>query len=91
MNRLLLQDEQTAAVLDAIETAAVLDAMGIPVEKHDIKNALYHSSNFGIIYDLIGAQRKRMFISENSDIEMNKQEEWNKIMVFFRHELRNRE
>ena len=61
------------------------------VEKHDIKNALYHSSNLGIIYDLIGDQRMRRFIAENSNTEMNEQENWNKIMVFLRCELRNRE
>ena len=61
------------------------------VETHDIKNALYHSSNLGIIYDLIGAQRQRKFISENSGSRMNEQEEWNNIMTFLRRELRNRE
>ena len=61
------------------------------VEKHDIKHILYHPCNLGIIYDLLGSQRKRRFINENSDIEMNEQEEWKRIMLFLRREIRNRE
>ena len=48
-------------------------------EKHCIGDVLYHPSNLGIIYDLIGAQRKRKFTSKNIKIKMNSQETWDKL------------
>ena len=61
------------------------------VEKHDIKNILYHPCNLGIIYDLIGSQRKMRFIKKSIDVKMNQQEEWEKLMVFLKREIRERE
>ena len=69
-------DEKLISIISQLVNA--MSELQFLVEKHSIKNDLYLSSNLGIIYDLIGAQRKRRFINENSDIEMNKQEEWEK-------------
>ena len=69
-------DEKLIPVIAQLVNA--MSELQFLVEKHDIKSILYHPSNLGIIYDLIGAQRKRRFINENSDIEMNEQEEWEK-------------
>ena len=57
-------------------------------EKHSIGDVLYHPSNLGIIYDLIGVQRNRKFTSKNINIKMNSQETWDKLMDFLKGELR---
>ena len=50
------------------------------VEEHSIGDVSYHPSNLGIIFDLIGDQRRRKFTSKNINAKMNSQEKRVKIV-----------
>ena len=69
----------------------VMSDLKVLAHKHKIENALYHSSNLGIIYNQIGKQRESKFISKNIDIRMDEQGKWNKIIEFLRREVRIKE
>ena len=73
--------------------AKLLNAMGELRELvgHSIEDVLYHPSNLGIIFSLIGDQRRRKFTSKNINVKMNSQEKWVKIMEFLKCELRIKE
>ena len=57
-------------------------------ETRSIGDVLYHPSNLGKIYSLIGAKIIRISTSMNINIKMNSQEKWNKLMEFLKDELR---
>ena len=61
------------------------------VEKHSIGDVLYHPNNLGIIFGLIGDQRRRKFTSENVNVKKTSQKKWDRIMQFLKCELRIKE
>ena len=56
-------------------------------EKHSIKDQLYHHSYIGMIYDVIGDQRKEKFAYKNAGVQMSGEEKWAKLMKFLTVEM----
>jgi hypothetical protein len=59
--------------------------------KHGLKDQLYHHSYLGIIYDLIGNERREKFIAKHIKSKLTCEEKWKTLMEFLTHELRVKE
>ena len=51
-------------------------------EKHNIKDQLYHHSYIGMIFELIGNQRREKFAYKSVGIQMTCEEKWKKLKFF---------
>ena len=84
-----IKDENVIQALAKLLNA--MGELGELVERHSIEDVLYHPSNLGIIFSLIGDQRRQKFTSKNINVKMNSQEKWVKIIEFLKCELRIKE
>ena len=82
-------NEKLIPVLSRLVNA--MSELKVLVDKHSIGDVLYHPSNIGIIYDLIGVQRNEKFTLKNMKTQMNSWEMWDKLMEFLKGELRFKE
>ena len=82
-------DEKLVKVL--IKLINGLKELSILAENHKIEGNLYHSSNFGKVYDLVGRKRQLEFMKQNLGKELTIKEEWQKMNVFLNNELRLKE
>ena len=57
-------------------------------EKHNIEEDLFHGSNLGKIYNLLGEKREKEIVKQNMNTKMTKKEIWSKIIDFLHKELR---
>ena len=60
----------------------------ILAEKHDIKDQLYHHSYIGLIFDLIGNNRREKFVFKNVDNKLKCEDQWMKLMEFLENEMK---